>query len=412
MPSQAAQTPLTSYQTRLLVLLSVASFFEGYDFFALSQILPNLGDEFLLSPEWKTRMVSGINAGTIVAFLLIRQADRLGRRIVLNVTILGYAVCSLLSGFAPNAWVFTLLQFFARIFLIGEWAIAMVYAAEEYPAERRGMAIGVIQAFSSVGGIVCAGVVPFLLKTPWGWRSVYWVGTLPLVILAFARRNIRETARFEERAKEIKGERQGIWRIFATPYKKRLLIVALIWATTYLCTQNAVTFWKQFVVAERGFSDADVGQAMPVAAVASVPLLFFVGKLLDRMGRRFGSALIFVLTAAGVAGAYSFHDKWVLTAALSVGILGTTAVLQVLNTFTTELFPTELRSDAFAWSNNILGRIGYTLSPLIVGYLAPMWGWGQAVRVTVIFPIVALVLILVFLPETAGKELEETSRLD
>jgi putative MFS transporter len=380
MPSQAAQTPLTSYQTRLLVLLSVASFFEGYDFFALSQILPNLGDEFLLSPEWKTRMVSGINAGTIVAFLLIRQADRLGRRIVLNVTILGYAVCSLLSGFAPNAWVFTLLQFFARIFLIGEWAIAMVYAAEEYPAERRGMAIGVIQAFSSVGGIVCAGVVPFLLKTPWGWRSVYWVGTLPLVILAFARRNIRETARFEERAKEIKGERQGIWRIFATPYKKRLLIVALIWATTYLCTQNAVTFWKQFVVAERGFSDADVGQAMPVAAV--------------------------------VAGAYSFHDKWVLTAALSVGILGTTAVLQVLNTFTTELFPTELRSDAFAWSNNILGRIGYTLSPLIVGYLAPMWGWGQAVRVTVIFPIVALVLILVFLPETAGKELEETSRLD
>jgi len=41
-----------------------------------------------------------------------------------------------------------------------------------------------------------------------------------------------------------------------------------------------------------------------------------------------------------------------------------------------------------------------------------MWGWGQAVRVTVIFPIVALVLILVFLPETAGKELEETSRLD
>jgi putative MFS transporter len=165
-------------------------------------------------------------------------------------------------------------------------------------------------------------------------------------------------------------------------------------------------------VAERGFSDADVGQAMPIAAVASVPLLFFVGRYLDRVGRRSGAALIYVVTAAGVLGSYSLYNKWMLTAALSVGILGTTAVLQVLNAFTTELFPTELRSDAFAWSNNILGRIGYTLSPLIVGYLAPMWGWGPAVRLTTIFTIFALVLILVFLPETAGKELEETSRLD
>lgn len=412
MSSQTQSPPLTLYQKRLLILLSVASFFEGYDFFALSQILPNIGDEMGLDAERKTLMVSAINAGTIVAFLLIRQADRLGRRLVLNVTILGYALCSLLSGFAPNPWVFTLLQFFARIFLIGEWVIAMVYAAEEYPAERRGMAIGMIQAFSSVGGIVCAGVVPLLLQTPWGWRSVYWVGTLPLVILAFARRNIRETARFEERAKELRGEHQSLWRIFRTPYRKRLLIVALIWAFTYLCTQNAVTFWKQFVVAERGFSDADVGQAMPIAAVASVPLLFFVGRYLDRVGRRSGAVLIYVVTAVGILGAYSLHNKWMLTAALSVGILGTTAVLQVLNAFTTELFPTELRSDAFAWSNNILGRIGYTLSPLVVGYLAPMWGWGPAVRVTSVFLIFGLALIVMFLPETAGKELEETSRLD
>ena len=412
MSSQAQSPPLTSYQKRLLILLSVASFFEGYDFFALSQILPNISKEMNLSVTATTNMVSVINAGTIAAFFLVRQADRLGRRLVLNVTILGYALCSLASSFAPNAWVFAILQFFGRIFLIGEWAIAMVYAAEEYPAERRGMAIGVIQAFSSLGGIACAGSMLYLLETPWGWRSVYWVGTLPLLILAFARRNIRETARFEERAKEIKGEHQSLWRIFRTPYRKRLVVMALIWALTYLCTQNAVTFWKQFVVTERGLSDADVGLAMPIAAVGSAPLLFFVGRYLDRAGRRPGAVLIYVVTAAGIVGAYSLHNKWALTAALSFGILGTTAVLQVLNAFTTELFPTELRGDAFAWSNNILGRIGYTVSPLVVGYLAPLWGWGPAVRVTSVFLVFGLVLILLFLPETAGKELEETSRLD
>ena len=33
--------PLTPYQRRLFVFLSVATFFEGFDFLALSQILPN-----------------------------------------------------------------------------------------------------------------------------------------------------------------------------------------------------------------------------------------------------------------------------------------------------------------------------------------------------------------------------------
>ncbi len=33
----------------------------------------------------------------------------------------------------------------------------MVYAAEEYPADRRGMVIGVIQGYSSAGSIACAG---------------------------------------------------------------------------------------------------------------------------------------------------------------------------------------------------------------------------------------------------------------
>ena len=72
----------------------------------------------------------------------------------------------------------------------------MVYASEEYPSDRRGTVIGVLQAFSSLGAIFCAGVTPFLLSTAYGWRTVYLVGVLPLVILAFARRNLKETQRF------------------------------------------------------------------------------------------------------------------------------------------------------------------------------------------------------------------------
>ena len=111
----------------------------------------------------------------------------------------------------------------------------------------------------------------------------------------------------------------------------------------------------------------------------------------------------------GIFGCYSLENHWAITAALIFGIFGASGVLPVLNAFTTELFPTKLRGDAFAWSNNLLGRIGYVLSPMAVGAMAGQWGWGPAIQVTVIGPILALGLIFLWLPETSSKELEETA---
>jgi putative MFS transporter len=81
----------------------------------------------------------------------------------------------------------------------------------------------------------------------------------------------------------------------------------------------------------------------------------------------------------------------------------------VLNAFTTELFPTEYRGDAFAWANNLLGRLGYVLSPFVVGFAAERVGWGPAVSATALFQLLSLVLILLLLPETNQRELEETA---
>ncbi|WP_438018817.1 MFS transporter [Sorangium sp. So ce315] len=406
------KTPFTPYQRRLFWFLSVASFFEGYDYLALTQILPNFGAEMGLAARHEGLLVGFINAGTMIAYLLVRKADEWGRRRVLTITIAGYTVFSVLTGFAPNVYVFAVCQLLARIFLLGEWAVSMVYAAEEYPSDRRGMVIGVIQAFSSLGSIVCAGVVPLLLTTPYGWRSVYFVGGIPLVLMAIARRGLRETARFEQAAAERQGEGpQPLLRIWRSPYRGRMLQLALIWGLTYVCTQNAVTFWKTFALRERGFTDAEVGASITFAAVVSMPLIFASGKLLDVVGRRRGAVIIYVLAAGGVLGAYSLGTRAGLTAALVFAIFGASGVLPVLNAYMSELFPTHLRSDALAWSNNLLGRIGYLLSPIAVGLAAEGVGWGPAVSATAIFPLFALALILWLLPETRGKELEETARV-
>ena len=398
---------LTSYQRRLFVFLSVATFFEGYDFLALTQILPNLRADLGLDKAVAGYLVGFINFGTVVAYLLVRRADRLGRKRVLTVTIAGYTIFTTLTGLSPNVWAFAAFQMIARIFLIGEWATSTVMAAEEYPAARRGMVIGVISAFSSLGAVTCAGVVPLLLKTPFGWRSVYFVGVIPLIVLAFARRNLRETRRFSEQVTSHIAK--PFTAIFRSPYRKRMLQMGLIWFLTYICTQNGVTFWKEFAVSERGMTDSDVGKAITIAALVSMPLVFFAGKLLDLIGRRMGAVVIFGLASVGIFGCYTLHGQWPLTLTLVFAIFGASAVLPVLNAYNAELFPTELRGDAFAWSNNLIGRIGYVLSPVAVGYAAGHVGWGPAVRVTAIFPILAVILILWLLPETRSRELEETA---
>lgn len=401
--------PLTPYQRSLFVFLSVASFFEGYDFIALTQILPNFRASMGVGRDVAGLLITLVNVGSVIAYFVVRGADRWGRRRVLTITIAGYAAMSFLSGLAPTVWTFGVCQMVARIFLIGEYVTSMVVAAEEFPASRRGAAVGVIAAFSSLGAIVCAGLVPVLLKLPWGWRSVYFVGIVPLSILAYARRGLKETQRFAEIA--ATAEAKPFFQIWRTPHRRRVVHLGVIWFTAYIATQNGVTFWKDFAVTERGLTDADVGIAITVAALFAMPLVFAVGRVMDSWGRRPTAAVVFSLGAVGTFGCYTLEGKWPLTAALMLGIFASSAYLPVLNALTTELFPTDMRADGFAWSNNIIGRAGHVASPSIIGFFAASFGWGPVIRFTVVFPVIAVLLIYWLLPETKRRSLEETASI-
>jgi len=414
-----ATEKFTPYQRKLLIFLSVATFFEGFDFMALSQILPELRADLGLDISDAGVMITVINAGTVLAFLLVRKADTWGRRRVLTLTIAGYTLFTGLTAISQTAVHFALFQLIARMFLIAEWGVATLYAAEEFPAARRGLVIGLIQGFSSLGSVLCAGVAPVLLQTSLGWRSLYLVGVLPLVLVAIARRSIKETARFSQHdtSDDEQDDGPGFVGLIMGPYRKRLALMGLLWALTYLGMSNAVTFWKDFVVTHRGWTPEEVGLALTIAALGSMPLVFYSGKLLDILGRRWGAVVIYGIGTTGVAGSFLFSHHIALQVALVAGIFGVSGVLPVLNAYSTELFPTELRGDAFGWANNILGRVGYVAAPVMVTFAAE-WqiggselGLGTAMAASMVFPLIALVIIMVSMPETSGRELEETSQL-
>ncbi len=408
--AEARAVPLTPYQKRLFFFLSVATFFEGFDFFAITNVLPNVQAEMGFSLSAMGSLIAFINIGSILAYALVSNADRFGRRTVLNVTIVGYTVFTFLTGLSPDVYVFALCQMVARIFLTAEFIVSQLFAAEEFPAERRGMVMGFVSASSSLGAIFCAAVVPLLLKTSYGWRGLYLSGILPLVIVMYARRNLQETRRFEQvSAAERTSSLLSIWK---TGYRNRLLWLGLIWMLVFVGHGTALVFWKKFAVSERGLTDGQVGSSMALASLVALPLTFAAGNLIDRLGRRLSAVVIFGALSVGIVSAYTLHGQWPLTVALIFLVFGLSSVWAVLNAFTSELFPTHLRGQAFAWVSNVMGRTGgLLLTPIAVGAAAQSIGVGRAVSLTAVAPLLAAGLVWWLLPETRNKELEATSSL-
>ena len=62
----AGGTSLTGYQRWLIGFLCVATFFEGYDLFALAQILPNLRADFGLEPSYAGLLISITSVGNVL----------------------------------------------------------------------------------------------------------------------------------------------------------------------------------------------------------------------------------------------------------------------------------------------------------------------------------------------------------
>ena len=123
--------------------------------------------------------------------------------------------------------------------------------------------------------------------------------------------------------------------------------------------------------------------------------------------------LLYLIGAVGTYLCYTVEGFWPVTGALVLGIFGAQAFVPVLTAYNSELFPTDLRSDAFAWCNNLLGRIAYVGSPFVVGGIVggSDLGYGPVISATAVFPVIAAALIFFFLPETRNRELEETSAL-
>lgn len=231
------ETGITSEHKRVLAGSMVGTTIEWFDFFiyaqaaglifatqyfdpvsnenaSLAQIISwaSLGISFLFRP-----------LGAIIAGHL---GDRLGRKPVLVVTLVGMGLATMLMGLLPN---YSAIGIAAPILLVvlrilqglsagGEWGGAAMLAVEHAPRGRRGL----FGAFPQVGvplGMFLATIFMLVLSAglsqeqflAWGWRIPFLSSVVLIFLGYFIRRTVEESPAFAE-LQDLQKKESAPWR--------------------------------------------------------------------------------------------------------------------------------------------------------------------------------------------------------
>jgi MFS family permease len=398
-----------------LFLLSSATFFEGYDNFVLAFVLALvLGD--LGGSESDAGLIRAITAsGAVVAFLLAARADRIGRKRLLLITIVGYTVAGVLTALSPGLIWLTAAQFLAQVFLGAEWAVAITIVVEEFPLQERGRALGIVTSMQVLGGVF-VGVLGFIgiTQTPLSWRAYYIVGLIPLVLIALGRRGMLETERFEAVSAEARGaelNHGSLMEAWRPAFRPTVLAVGLVTFFRYFVVSAGAFWWAYYAQQEVGMSVSLSALYLGAAGLVGAVGFWVAGRVMDRVGRK--PAFLVYMAGALVFGTWTFQvsSAGVMLPVLCASIFFALGSVAITSAFSVEPFPTYVRSRASAWCRNAFEVPGGILGAFVVGQLGdhvtgPVGSVGDAMSlVTVAMLPVAMAVCWFFVPETKGNDL-------
>jgi putative MFS transporter len=401
--------PFTKRQRRVFWIASTAGFFDQYDRALLSLALKQIQTGLKIAESHLGAMLSVIRLGYLLALLMTPFADVFGRRRLLLYTVFGYTIFTGLIAIAPNERTFVVFEMIARAFAGAEAAIAMVIVAEEVDAAHRGWAIGLLSAVSNVGYGLAAIVFAFVNVIPYGWRGLYAIALLPLVLIIPLRRALPESARFEK--EKLEGLRpMKIWEPLAqlyTAYPRRLVMMLSIAFLGSMGGNASGFLFPKFLQEAHHWSPGNVSSLFLFGGALGIMGSIFAGRLSDRYGRRaMGAAFLFMSPLLTIwmytAPGWSTVPAWILETFFDIAS-GT-----ILTAYSAELFPTSYRSTAGS-ALAVAGTTGGALGLFFEGVLFNLTGsHARAVCYLTIFWIVSP-LIMWFFPETSGRELEDIS---
>ncbi|MFG2514101.1 MFS transporter [Streptomyces sp. NPDC048584] len=397
---QIKDGPMSRAQISAVALCLTMNLVDGFDLLATSFVGPTIAREWGLSPSQVGVLLSSGLAGMAFGALFIAPlADRVGRR---RLTLSGLAMASLGMLFAAMSQNFGQLVA-SRLTTgaaVGVMAASLPVLASEYANNRRrGLAIALITTGYGLGSVI-AGISTSLLLSPYGWRSVFIIGSIATAVLfglglrflpesmdylvacrprdALNRLNrilvsmghgeVRELP--ERRTSSRKAAIESLFR------GRNALRTVLIWFafTSAMTTFYFASSWTPTLLLEAGMSNQQGISGGVLFSLGGVMGAVLLGLLASRVEPRrltavyFGVAalalILFSVSLGSLAGA--------LLVAVLVGLLLNGSVSGI-NVIIPTVYPAEARATALGMAVAV-SRLGAVLAPLFAGFLLEA-GW-------------------------------------
>jgi putative MFS transporter len=433
--------PFTAEHRRLLVGSGAGWALDALDVGLISFIIAQLTVQWHLTATDASLIASvgfvGMALGAALGGLL---ADRLGRRQVFALTLLGYGVFTGVSALAWSVGALIVFRFLVGLGLGAELPVASTLVSEFAPARIRGRIVVVLESFWAVGWTLSA-LIGFLVvpRGDHGWRWALALGAVPALYAVVVRLRLPESVRFlESRGRGSEAEavvqrfeaaagRQrvatperddvgGVGETVATGSANRVGALCsaglrrrtgAVWAVWFLVNFSyyGAFIWLPTILVASGFSLVRSFGYTLLITLAQLPGYAASALLVERWGRRRTLATFLIGSAVAAALFATAHSTGaVLTAGMLLSFfnLGAWGALYAV---TPELYPTPLRGTGSGWAAGV-GRIASVVAPLCVPLLRGAGGTGLLFGVfAAVFVLAALAATL--LPELRGKALAE-----
>lgn len=346
--------------------------------------------------------------GVLVSLVAAGLSDRFGRRRTLIMCVIGAAVANAVTALAPTFTVFTVAQLFTRAFVNAVLVIAGLAAVEDAPEGARAFALSMFGLAFGLGFSLSVVLLPLADLGESGWRIAFAASALVVVLVPTLRANLRETTRYE-RLEARAVERGRVREVFDRRYGSRFLLLGLAAFLTNVFSAPSSQLTNRYLRREHDFLNSEI--ALFRTVTAGIPGILGVvlgGRLAESRGRR-------PVTIAGLVIAASFQMSffltggWLLWISPMIAIVAALAGGLALGALDTELFPTEVRgtSNGFLLVCGVVGSaVGLVLATSLKDAVG---GLGPAIALCGVAPLIAALLVVPRLPETADRRLDDIS---
>ena len=331
-------------------------------------------------------------------------SDHLGRKPMIVIALLGYAVTSFLYALSTNTIEFVTFRFLQGTASAAMWSPAEALILDSSDPKQRGLGMGFYQT-SFNAGLIAGPIIGGLIATLQGVRMpFYFAAALALVAAALALVLLKEPPR------TVKGEKSHIFNplkgLIEMPVEIRSAILILALANLFEIIGYGIfePIFPLYASKEFGASPTLIGLVFSVGSIGLVIGPSPMGRLGDKYGQKpliVGGLVVISLFVAAYAWVFDVVSLVILMIPVS---LGTSAFLTALPTLVGNLAPVEKRALVLG-AVNTAGNLGLVIGPIIAGFAWDMF--GSRIPFYIDSLSVALGAVLVYLKVTGRRTIRE-----